>query len=127
MIWGQAVKNWGQLLGTTAKGGFGRTAAGALWGMGMGGLYGAMSDKTSILGGMGMGLGLGAGLARYGGAGAKGIMRAAQQASMTGAPRIPYSQMAQRGMNAMWGQMRGDFSRLRTNQIGSRIKGLWTR
>lgn len=71
MIWGQAVKNWGQLAGWGAK-----TAASAAWrsptgkaaiaGAGAGALWGAASSDTSVLGGMAMGALGGAGMYRYG-------------------------------------------------------------
>ena len=80
MIWGQAAKNWGKLAGygagmarKAATGGYGSTAAGALWGGAAGAGYGAMSNDTSMVGGALMGAGLGAGAGRYG---ASGLRRA---------------------------------------------------
>lgn len=47
-------------------GGYGATATGAAYGGIAGGAYGAVSDDTSVLGGMAMGAGMGAGGGRYG-------------------------------------------------------------
>jgi hypothetical protein len=81
--WGAAVKgmaggaatragnfawNMGKLGSFAARGGLGRTAQGAMIGAGAGAAWGAVSDDTSVLGGMAMGAGLGAGGMRYGGA-----------------------------------------------------------
>lgn len=63
-----SMGNWGAL-GRGIWNAGGRTGQGALIGAGIGGAYGAMSDNTSVLGGMAIGAGLGAGGARYGGAG----------------------------------------------------------
>jgi len=60
----------------TATGGYGRTAAGALWGAAVGGVYGAMSDNTSILGGAMKGASIGAVGARYGAYGISGALGA---------------------------------------------------
>ena len=79
-MWGQAAKNIGQLakyagrkgaagLIGAAIGTRGTTAAGAFYGGLAGGMYGAASNDTSILGGMAMGAGMGAGAGRYGRAG----------------------------------------------------------
>ena len=43
------------------RGGFGRTATGALYGGTIGAAYGMASDNTSVLGGMAIGAGVGAG------------------------------------------------------------------
>ena len=60
--------NWAKML---TSGAARRTLTGAGVGAVAGGLYGAMSDNTSVLGGALVGAGLGAGAARYGGAGLK--------------------------------------------------------
>lgn len=108
MIWGQAVKNWGQLGAATFSGKLGRTAAGAAWGGTLGGLYGAMSSNTSVLGGIAMGAGLGAGGARYGGAGLK-------RANMVGAGMG----VKAHGMAAASAFGKGAFNRLRLDYRGA--------
>jgi len=57
--------NWASTLSGTSR----RTLMGAGVGAGLGGLYGAMSDNTSVLGGALTGAGVGAIGARYLGAG----------------------------------------------------------
>lgn len=82
MIWGQALKNWGQLaaFGGKAAGGiakgvatgrYGAHAAGAMYGGIAGGAYGAVDRDTSVIGGALGGAmlgGLGGAGVRYGGA-----------------------------------------------------------
>ena len=125
MIWGQAVKNWGQAAtskaawgaagrgawsGTKglATGRFGATATGAFYGGAAGGAWGMASEDTSVLGGMMMGAGMGAAGGRYGGAAVRGVMRANRAAAKIGAPRWPASQLARRAGGAAWGQIKRD-------------------
>jgi hypothetical protein len=96
---------------------------GAAIGTAAGGLYGAMSDDTSILGGMAMGAGLGAGGARYGGAAVKGMGRAIKSNAGIG-------DIFRRGASSAMGQMRGDVmkgARLMSNQPLNKIRGLGRR
>lgn len=87
------------------QGRYGSGVAGAAWGGLTGGMYGAVSSDTSVLGGMMGGAAIGGGLGRYGGAGARGIRRAMRPSI---GPRWPTSQMAMRGARAIGGQIRGD-------------------
>lgn len=119
---GQAVKNWGQLGSYAARGGFGRTTAGALWGGAAGGLYGAMSSDTSVLGGMVAGAGLGAGSARYLGAGFISASKVGAGQKL-GAHAKSYGQAFGRGVLA---QAKWDYrgARMAANQGYNRIRGL---
>lgn len=114
-------------LRSAATGGMGGTAAGALWGGLAGGAYGAMSNDTTILGGMVGGAALGAGAMRYGGAGLKGMNRLASANARIGAPRAPMGTFARRGLGAAMGQMRGDFrgALLAANQGMGKIRGMY--
>ena len=99
-----AASNWGQLGSYAAKTAWGtNTGKGAMIGAGLGGLYGAASNDTSVLGGMMMGAGLGAGGARYGGA---GINRMNNVGFVT-----PKSAVQEFGKGA-YGQMRGDYRKM---------------
>lgn len=79
MNWGQAIKNWGQLSKWAGKTAWNNpTGRGAILGGAAGGLYGALSDNTSVLGGATMGAGLGAVGGRYGITGWRGAMAGGQ-------------------------------------------------
>ena len=75
---------------------------GAAIGAGLGGVYGAVSNDTSVVGGMLGGAVAGAGLGRYGGAAALGAMRAGRSGATPG-------RIMSRGWGSMVGQMRGDY------------------
>ena len=91
------------------------TGIGTIAGAGAGGLYGASSNDTSVLGGAMMGAGIGGIGARYGYTAYKGFTRSGKQT----------------GLDGMWRalRMRGHLdykgASLAANQGYEKIKGLW--
>ena len=112
------ANNLGRLGMYAAKGGLGRTTAGAMWGAG----YGAMSDDTSVLGGALMG----AGITRYGGAGIRRA-RLGMRGIGTANPRT-LGMFGGFGKGA-WNKLRMDYrvARLQANRGLGKIRGLWRR
>lgn len=106
--WLMTAGGYGKLAGATAlyglRGGYGRTIAGAGWGGIAGGLWGAMSDDTSVFGGALMGAGIGAGTARYGGAGWRNMWGAARFRGMNtfGAGMTAFGRGMRRQARADW-------------------------
>jgi hypothetical protein len=78
---GKAINSTWNGLGTSNQ----RTLMGAGMGVGVGGLYGAASSDTSVVGGMMMGAGMGAAGGRYGGAAWKGASRGRGRGGWEGA------------------------------------------
>lgn len=116
----------GRAAGGLFAGKYGATAAGAAWGGAAGATMGAMSNNTSILGGMAAGAGLGAAGGRYGMSGAKVFGNA-----MRGNMGAGFG-MRQAG-RYVGGMMRRDIGAVRNwgatlasnagNRIGSTLKG----
>ena len=119
-----AAGNIGQLAMFAAKGGLGRTTAGALYGAAAGGLYGALSSNTSVLGGMMGGAALGAGGARYGGAGVRRGMLGYRGIGVSDVRTIGFGQGFAKGVSNMARQdARG--VRMAANQGYGKIRGLF--
>lgn len=116
------ANNMGKLGMHAAKGGFGRTAAGAVWGAGLGGLYGGMSSDGSVLGGMAKGAALGAGVARYGSAGIRAGRSTGAGMGLRG-HAAAYGRAFGRGVV---GQARADYrgAVMSANRGYSRIRGI---
>lgn len=107
---GQAGYNAGQL-GRAAWQGIGSTGRGAVYGAAAGGAWGAVSDDTSVLGGMAMGAAGGAVGGRYGGAGMKSMSRWSRP-EYGFAPGISAQRMGDKMSNfamGVVGQARRDF------------------
>lgn len=133
MAWGQALRNLGQLagygarsVGAAARGKYGSTAAGAIWGAGAGAGYGALSNDTSMIGGALMGAGMGAAGGRYGASGLRRARLGKRGIGVSGLGTRGAAQGFARGVrNKAMMDFRG--ARLAGNQaisrVGSTIKG----
>jgi hypothetical protein len=107
-----------------------RTLKGAMYGAGTGGLYGAMSDDTSVLGGMMSGALMGGAGARYGGAGAlagahtgRGIGFKASMGTYAKAFGGGVANMAKR--DAMRLRVMGTSAVIKANRGYGKIKGMF--